>query len=69
VRTVLGTGPFDGKVLGYAAWKKDWKRHHKEVYPSLKVDSLKRVLMERCLSRTSRRRSGTSRPLRMYEGN
>jgi hypothetical protein len=26
-----------------------WKHHHKEVHQSLKVDSLKRVLMERCL--------------------
>ncbi len=24
-------------------------QHHEEVYPSLKVDSLKRVMMERCL--------------------
>jgi hypothetical protein len=36
--------------LAYKAWNKDRKRHHKEVYQSLKVDSLKRVLMERCLS-------------------
>jgi hypothetical protein len=35
--------------LAYVAWKRDWKHHHKEVYPSLRVDSLKRVLMERCL--------------------
>jgi hypothetical protein len=33
------------KVLGYVA-RKDWKCHHEEV---LKVNSLKRVLMERCL--------------------
>jgi hypothetical protein len=39
----------DGKVLWYVAWKKDLKRHHEEVYPSLKVDSRKMVLMERCL--------------------
>jgi hypothetical protein len=26
---------FDGKVLGYVAWKKDWVHHHEEVYPSL----------------------------------
>ncbi len=37
------------KVLGYAAWKKDLKRLHEEVYPSLKVDSLRRVLMEKYL--------------------
>jgi hypothetical protein len=34
------------------AWKKGWKRHHKEVYPSLKVDSRKMVLIERCLPET-----------------
>jgi hypothetical protein len=40
--------------LAYVAWNKDWKRHHKEVYQSLKVDSLKRVLMERCLSENTK---------------
>ena len=40
---------FDGKVLSYAMWKKDWKRHHLDVYPSLTVHHLKRVLIEKCL--------------------
>jgi len=40
---------FDGKILNYAMWKKDWKRHHLDVYPSLTVDHLKRVLMTKCL--------------------
>jgi hypothetical protein len=40
---------FDGKVLNYHTWKKAWKKHHKDVYPNLTVDHLKRVLEEKCL--------------------
>ena len=40
---------FDGTVLSYARWKKDWMRHHQETYPDLKEHHLKRVLGEQCL--------------------
>jgi len=40
-----GWPKFDGKVLSYDMWKKDWMRHH----PTLTVDHLRRVLMEKCL--------------------
>ena len=40
---------FDGTVLSYAMWKKDWMRHHRETYPDLKEHHLKRVLREQCL--------------------
>jgi hypothetical protein len=40
---------FSGKVLGYAVWKKEWQRHHQDKYRDLKGDSLKRIMLERCL--------------------
>src|SRR5450830_855646 len=40
---------FDGKTLNYVAWKREWTSHHQENYPGLKGDSLKRILVERCL--------------------
>ena len=40
---------FSGKVLGYAVWKKEWQRHHHDKYKDLKGDSLKRIMLERCL--------------------
>lgn len=33
-------------------WKKDWIRYHEEVYPSLRMEHLKRVLMNQCLPET-----------------
>jgi len=40
---------FTGKVLAYAVWKKEWQRHHLDKYVDLKADSLKRIMLERCL--------------------
>jgi len=40
---------FNGTVLAYAAWRKEWQRHHLDKYRDLKGDSLKRIMVERCL--------------------
>ena len=40
---------FNGKVLSYAVWKPEWQRHHLDKYKDLKGDSLKRIMVERCL--------------------
>jgi hypothetical protein len=40
---------FDGQVIHYIAWKREWTAHHQENYPGLQGDALRRVLVERCL--------------------
>jgi hypothetical protein len=57
---------FDGQGLNYIAWKREWKAHHKENYPRLKVDAL-RVLVEQRLWPQTRIASGTSH-LRIRSG-
>ena len=47
---------FNGKVLAYAVWKKEWKRHHLDKYSDLNGDSLKRIMLERCLPREVKER-------------
>jgi len=44
-----GWPKFDGKILSYPTWKRAWKKHHENVYPGLTVETLKRVLEEKCL--------------------
>jgi hypothetical protein len=55
----------DGKVLGYVAWKKDWVHHHKEVYPSLKVEHRKRVLMDKCASKNIKEKISYKRTMEL----
>ncbi len=40
---------FDGQVIHYIAWKREWTVHHQENYPGLQGDALRRVLVVRCL--------------------
>jgi hypothetical protein len=40
---------FDGQVIHYIAWKREWMAHHWENYPGLQGDALRRVLVDRCL--------------------
>jgi hypothetical protein len=40
---------FDGQLMHYIAWKREWRAHHQENYPGLQGDALRRVLVERCL--------------------
>jgi hypothetical protein len=40
---------FDGQVIHYIAWKREWTAQHQENYPGLQGDALRRVLVERCL--------------------
>ncbi len=40
---------FDGQVIHYIAWKREWRAHHQENYPGLQGDALRGVLVERCL--------------------
>jgi hypothetical protein len=40
---------FDGQVIHYIAWKREWTAHHQENYPGLQGDALRRVLVECCL--------------------
>jgi hypothetical protein len=40
---------YDGMVLHYITWKREWKAHDQENYPDLQGDSLRRVLVERSL--------------------
>jgi hypothetical protein len=36
-------------VIHYIAWKREWRAHHQENYPSLQGDALRRVLVDCCL--------------------
>jgi hypothetical protein len=47
---------FDGQVIHYIAWKREWRAHHEENYPGLQGDALRRVLVERCLHTADRER-------------
>jgi hypothetical protein len=40
---------FDGQVIHYIAWKREWRAHHQENYLGLQGDALRQVLVERCL--------------------
>ncbi len=40
---------FDGHVIHFIAWKREWTAHHQENYRGLQWDALRRVLVERCL--------------------
>jgi hypothetical protein len=47
---------FDVQVIHYIAWKREWRAHHLENYPSLQGDALWRVLVERCLQPADKER-------------
>jgi hypothetical protein len=53
---------FDGQILTYIAWKREWTSHHKENYTDLKGDSLKRVLEEHACDLQTEIGSATSHP-------
>jgi hypothetical protein len=40
---------FDGDVIHYIAWKREWRAHHQENYLGLQGDALRRALVECCL--------------------
>jgi hypothetical protein len=47
---------FDGQVIHYIAWKREWRAHHQENYPGLQGDTLRRVLVDCFLSPAPRER-------------
>jgi hypothetical protein len=47
---------FEGQVIHYIAWKREWRAHHLRNYPSLQGDTLRRVLVERCLQPADKER-------------
>jgi hypothetical protein len=47
---------FDGQVIHYIAWKREWRAHHQENYPGLQGDTLRRVLVDCFLSPADRER-------------
>ncbi len=47
---------FDGQVFHYIAWKREWMAHHRQNYPGLQGDALRRVLVDRCLRPVDRER-------------
>jgi hypothetical protein len=53
---------FDGQGLNYITWKREWKAHHKENYPGLKVDALRVLVEQRLWWPQTRIASGTSHP-------
>jgi hypothetical protein len=46
----------DGQVFHYIAWKREWMAHHRQNYPGLQGDALRRVLVDRCLRPVDRER-------------
>ncbi len=47
---------FDGQVIHYIAWKREWTAHHQDNYPGLQGDALRRVLVELCLCPADKKR-------------
>jgi hypothetical protein len=47
---------FDGQVIHHIAWKREWRTHHQENYLGLQGDTLRRVLVYRCLRPADRER-------------